>query len=422
MGMERIKKYYLDNRLLCNCIILAILFFVNCFVQNFCFVVFLLIVVLMITEDRKDGFTILIFSLSFAGIEQENIEYIGFYLLAVCLVVYLVKNYIVLFAIEKQKINWKIFGAVMVFICYSVLHFGNYNVQFLIKFSAIMLLFLLLNLFVRHTDILNLKYNVSVLGVGLIISCAYFLTYFISPIVKCHIVWETGEYIRFTAFYTNPNVIAMVCEFCLAFLMYYLLQDKWEWTDIIAFIIFAVVGITTLSKAFLILFSIMMCVMVVYLLKKYKMTAFWWLFGTFCFIMIVLVINKDFLMTYMGRFIKGWQSDLDDGYQQILDVATTGRYELWTTMLDYIFTHPLVLIFGRGLGAPLIASVSSHNFYISLLYQMGIVGGVIFVGMFVVLIREYLKQNPHKVSKAVIVPIVIIGLLMCVEDLLLFMY
>lgn len=418
MNIEKIKKYYLDNRLICNCIILAILFFVNCFWQAFGFLVFLLIGFFMITEDRKNGFSILIFSVPFAGI----MSFTGFYCLAVCLVIYLIKNYVVLFAIEKQKINWKIFSVLLAFTIYVLLPIGEYNIQFFIKFASIILFFLLLNLFVRYTDVLNLKFNLNVLAIGLIISCAYFLTYFVSPFIQEYGVWYNGDYIRFTAFFTmNPNVLSMMCEICLSLLTFYMLQDKFEWTDIIAYIIFAVVGLTTLSKTFLILFSIMFVILIIYVLKKYKMQAFWWILGILVLTTIIFLWKKDFFMTYIGRFFSGWSSDMD-AYEQVIDVATTGRYKLWLTVLEYTFTHPVVLFFGRGLSAPLVASMSAHNFYISILYQMGIIGGLLFIGVFVTLVVEYLRQNSHKISKAILVPICIIGLLLCAEDLYLYIY
>lgn len=416
--LQNLKNYYLENRLLCNCVILAVLFLINCFVQYFGFAIAVVIATLMITEDRKNGFSILIFCVPFVGIEY----YTGFYCLAVCLVVYLVKNYVVLFAIEKNKINWPVFIALMAYIVYALLPIGDYNIQFFIKFASIVLFFLLLNLFVRYTDILNLKFNLNLLAFALATSCFFFCTYFISPFLKNYRIWYYGDFIRFTAFFTmNPNVLSMMCEICLSLLTFYMLQDKFVWTDILAYIIFAVIGLTTLSKTFLLLSSIMFVILIVYLLKKFKTKALWWLLGIFAVISVIFLLNKDFFMTYVGRFFSGWESDMD-AYEQVIDVATTGRYKLWMTVLEYTFTHPTVLIFGRGLGAPLVATMSAHNFYISILYQMGIVGGLLFIGVFVALIVQYFKQNPHKVSKALAVPIVIMGLLLCAEDLYLYIY
>ena len=85
--------------------------------------------------------------------------------------------------------------------------------------------------------------------------------------------------------------------------------------------------------------------------------------------------------------------------------------------------NPIVIFFGRGLGAPLVASLSAHNFYITMIFELGIVGSILFVLMFVALILDYKKRNPdYKFQKAYLIPIIIIGLLMMVEDLFLYIY
>ena len=40
MNIEKVKKYYIANRLVFNCGLLAILFFVNCFVPKFSYLAF----------------------------------------------------------------------------------------------------------------------------------------------------------------------------------------------------------------------------------------------------------------------------------------------------------------------------------------------------------------------------------------------
>lgn len=419
MNFEKIKKYYIENKLISNCILLAILFFVNCFIQGFGFFVFAIVAGLIICQDRKIGFSILIFSVPFAGIE----EYLGLYCLFACFVIYLVKHYIILFFVDKKKVNFAFLAVLIAFILYSLLPIGNYNIQLFIKLLSILFLVLTLNLCVRYTDILNLKFNLTILAMGLIISSAFFLTYYISPFVHDKPIWAIGDsFIRFTAFFTmNPNVLAMICEISLCLLTFYMLQNKFEWTDVIAYVIFAVIGLTTLSKTFLILFSIMFLIMLVYLVKRYKLKAMWVVCLVLILFAIALIFKGDFIMTYVGRFIKGWNTDLTS-YEGILDTATTGRYKLWTTVLEYMFINYERILIGWGLGAPMVASMSAHNFYISMLYEMGIIGSALFIGLFVIIIREYKKQFPQKISKAIFVPIFIFALLFCVEDLFLYIY
>lgn len=420
MNFEKIKKYYLDNRLMFDCTLLAILFFVNCFLSGFGYFIGVLVSFLIIMEDRKVGFSLIVFCAPLVGIEEGLAGFVG---LLIALVIYLVKHYIIMFFVDKKKINYISLSILCAFIVYALLPIGDYNAQMLYSLCAIVFLFLLMNLFVRYKDTLNLKFNVTILALSLLISTAYFLTYFISPIIHSRVLFPMNDdFIRFAGFFTNPNILAMISEICLSFLTYFLLRDKWEWTDILAYVIFIVLGVTTFSKTFLILASINIIILCVYMLKKYKQKALYILLSIFVVIAIAVVIKRDFFLTYIKRFVVGWDSGMDSKYEQVLDIATTGRYKLWTTVLNYVFTNPLVLFFGRGLGAPLVASMSAHNFYISLLYELGIVGTLLFVGLIVALVLQYKKEEPNFISKAIIVPIVIVGLLMCVEDLFLFIY
>lgn len=420
MTFENLKKYYMDNRLLCSCILLAILFFVNCFVSGFGYLIALVICGLIVAEDRKNGFSIIVFSTPLVGIEEGMGGYIG---VLIALTIYLIKNYIIMFFIDKKKINYVTLSIFLVFVIYALLPIGEYNAQMFYSFGAIVYLFLLINIFVRYKDTLNLKFNVSVLAISLIVSSAFFLTYFISPIINDRKLFPMNDdFIRFAAFFTNPNILAMISEICLSFLTYFLIRGKWEWTDILAYIIFSVLGVTTFSKTFLILFAINFFILIVYVLKVYKLKALYVLLGTFVCGVAVILIKKDFFLTYINRFVGGWNTSMDTKYEQVLDIATTGRYKLWTTVLQYVYANPKVLFFGRGLGAPLVASMSAHNFYISLLYELGIVGSLLFIGLIVALVLAYKKEEPNFISKAIVVPITIVALLMCVEDLFLFIY
>ena len=418
MNFDSIKKYYLDNRLKCNCIALAILFLINCFVPYFSIVAYLLTVVLIMFESKQNGFSLIVFCIPFCAID----DHISMIALFVVLLVYVVKQYIIMFFFDKKKINWYVFATMLVFFIYSVMPIGEYNMGWAVKLLIMMLLALILNLFVNYKEILNLKFNLNFLAIGLIISSAYFLTCFLSPIIRNKPLSTMNEgFIRFSALLVNPNALAMICEVSLGLLTIYLLQDKFEWTDIMSYVIFSVLGLSTFSKTFLILFSIMFIIMAIYCLKRYKLKAFY----TFLIIgfvaLIIFLLKRNVFIMYLRRFTTSIDSDFDS-YEYILDVATTGRYQLWLTVLDFMFTHPLVLVFGNGFGAPLIASLSAHNFYISLIYELGIVGTLLCIAMFATILYVYFKQKQGKFYKAWIVPIVILGMLMMVEDLFLYIY
>ena len=84
-------------------------------------------------------------------------------------------------------------------------------------------------------------------------------------------VWyHNEEFIRFSCLLINPNTMAMLCEICLSLLTYYFISKKNEWIDVVSYVTFTVLGIFTLSKTFLILFTIMFVILTIHLLKSFK--------------------------------------------------------------------------------------------------------------------------------------------------------
>ena len=421
MDFAKLKKYYIDNRLIFNCGLLAILFFVNCFVADFSYLVFFVLMVGVLFENKQNSFSMLVFSVPFCGID----EYLGVYLLFACVAIFIIKNYIIMRFFDKLKVNWFVVCSIFMFLIYALLPIGEYSQGLFVKLIIIFSIVLLVNLFINYKGLLNLKFNLNVMAIGLIISAAFYLTYFISPYMNSKpIPIMTEDFIRFAALLMNPNALAMICEICLSLLTIYLIQDKFEWNDIIAYIIFAVLGLSTFSKTFLILFGILAIILFVYLIRKYKWKIAWLVCVICGLVMFAVIIKGDFLFAYLRRFVNiNLNDNYDTTFGKFLNVLTTGRYKLWSAVLSYMFMNPIVIFFGRGLGAPLVASLSAHNFYITMIYELGIVGSILFVLMFVALILDYKKHNPdYKFKKAYLIPIIIIGLLMMVEDLFLYIY
>ena len=60
-----------------------------------------------------------------------------------------------------------------------------------------------------------------------------------------------------------------------------------------------------------------------------------------------------------------------------------------------------------------------HNFFITALYNFGIVGLILFVGLFVVLFHN-IKREGFKLGGAIAIPIVILCMLFLAEDFFLY--
>lgn len=75
----------------------------------------------------------------------------------------------------------------------------------------------------------------------------------------------------------------------------------------------------------------------------------------------------------------GWSGYLDTILERMEGDISTGRFEIWSEYLEYIWDSPMTLLFGDGLGAPYYMSHGPHNAYIELIFFLGIVGGALLV-------------------------------------------
>ena len=397
--------------------IIAILFFVNCFVQNFSIVVFSIVAIMIIFSNMSTGFSVFVFCIPFCCIDM----YVSLIMFGMCLVIFTLRAYIVMLFFDKKKISPIIIISVLIFIGYSLLPIFDYNMGLLIKLAVICFLMAFWYLFLNYKKELDIRLNVSIMAMSLLLSACFYLTYFVSPYMATKQIWNYNDsFIRFTCMFANPNPLAMVCEIGLSLLCYYIVSNKAQWNDYLCFVIFAIIGIFTLSKTFLILFGIMFIILLIYLIRSFRAKAFWIVLSVCIVVTIVSIFASDFLFTYFGRFFAF--DNVDFTINDFLNILTTGRYDLWKGVIDYLFMNPFVLVFGRGLGAPLIESMSAHNFYISLVYEIGIIGSILFIGMFLVTYFVQKKKTGEKFNPAILIPILIIGMLMMVEDLFLFIY
>lgn len=417
MELSNIKEYYKENKLIIHCILIAILFFVNCFVPHFSYVGYSVVAICILLSNTSDGFSALVFSIPYCCID----DYSSVLLFFICFLIFLIKAYIVMYVIEKKKPNIAFLISLGVFAAYTLLPLFEYNVALFIKLGIICLLGAFFNLYLSNKDALRIKFNVSILALSMMISTCFYLTHFVSPYMKTkEVYYHDEDFIRFSSLLINPNTLAMLCEICLALLTYFIISNRCTWIDCLAFVTFSALGIFTLSKTFLILYCVMILTLLVYLCRSFKKQVFW-IICSICIVVIFLIIfANDFIFTYLGRFMNVDPEDLT--FNEIMNIVTTGRYDLWRGVADYLFMNPVILIFGRGLGAPLIESMSAHNFFLSLTYEVGIIGGILFMSLFVAPFIYQMKQDKKRINWRIVVPIVIISMLMMVEDLFLYVY
>ena len=227
-----------------------------------------------------------------------------------------------------------------------------------------------------------------------------------------------GELFRFMALYTNPNTLAMVCELALAILAYYIASHKYNRKDVITFIIISLIGILTASKTYLVLLFIILICLFIFNIKNISKYELVFILLGLIICVIFTIVKFDIILSMIKRFIAIDVSGM--GANQFLNILTTTRYELWQGYWGYLIENPLSLFIGRGMGASKIGTNSGHNMYLNIIYQMGILGFVLLTTVVIFIIMDSKKKNKIKFNKAIIIPILILALLCCIEDLFIF--
>ncbi len=93
------------------------------------------------------------------------------------------------------------------------------------------------------------------------------------------------------------------------------------------------------------------------------------------------VASIDFSDLMIERFVnKSASSDLA--------TVTSGRSNNWTLLIETLLREPVTLVFGYGWGmAKKLSDVATHNTYLEVFFELGIIGFMIFVGLLWAVVR-----------------------------------
>lgn len=418
--LKNITKYYLTHRFLFNLFFLSALFLGHCFWGNMMYIVFPIVAILIILDNLENGFSYIIFSLPFCFLNLN----ISALLLLICGFIYIVKFYLVKYLKDKTKPNYFILGALAIFLIYCLLPIGEYNLRKLIRILLLLSILIALYTIAQKPEIFRGHFNIKLICYAIILSSVFSLTYYFSPYLKGYleIAGVNDNLPRFMALFFHTNVLAIFCEFILSLLMYFIISKKATISDYILFCIIGAIGILTFSKTyFVILIFILLFFLIWRLCCDFKKTALIALPILVVIIGLCLIFPK-FINIFINRFI----GDINNckNFSDFMNMITTTRYSLWVEYLKYIIHNPLVLFFGRGLGAPILPTTiySPHNAYIAIIYEFGLVGTVLFATTIFFILRADIKKHKIKLHWAVIVPILVMCMIFMVEDFFFYVF
>lgn len=169
--------------------------------------------------------------------------------------------------------------------------------------------------------------------------------------------------VRFSGLYQDPNyyTVNLIIALCLIIILYYKGNtSKLFCVGTAGLILYF--GTLTYSKSFLFILLLPLAVFM-YANHSRGRTDVQVLSVLLLLVAVglVLVSNPDYVFNMTRRV-------------ESKDSITTGRADIWMGYLDYLYRHPAILLFGKGFAGKLLYDHASHNFYVEVLYYLGIFG------------------------------------------------
>ena len=324
---ERYKKH----KIWVNTIVLFCMFFVHCFFKNMTFVVYSVLFLMIVTDSLENGISYLIMALPFYLIRN----FLSSVLYFICVFAYIVKFFVVIYGIEKNKISKMEIIPIVAFLVYALLPFGEYNLNLFLKVSMLTFVLAFICAIIKKPQVLKMERNVRILSVSLLISATLSLLTFVSPwLAESLGKMNFSELFRFKAMFNNVNVLAMMCEVVLALLIANIINNN-KWYDWFLFVFISGLGITTFSKTFLILWMLMLLILFGVFLKRKPIKTLIISIAVAGVVFLILKIKPDIYFMFKNRlvgYLEGCRT-----FEDVMNMVTTNRYGIWKGYINYIF-------------------------------------------------------------------------------------
>lgn len=233
----------------------------------------------------------------------------------------------------------------------------------------------------------DFKKLVLILSLGLISSTILSLiAYFCGVTTYPPFISDASTKFRFGGYFSNINALAMYCSLCQTFILALMLLKKLNIKRYLPILlIITLIGLLTFSKTFILLtmLSYMLAVIIGFAKSNNKKQYIKFLVIGVIGLAILTVVFRGYIIAIIKRFLD------DSSYSGgVLNVATTGRVDIWKSYIDKWTSSPLYMLFGCGITADNINERTTHNIYLSILYKFGIVGTILLVGCVIWILKS----------------------------------
>lgn len=296
----------------------------------------------------------------------------------------MVVRYIVDVAKKREKLFlFPFIMTIVIIVIFSCIHYavtveGFYQGAILI--ACLMSLYLI---FVYHKKI-NISECFRCLIIGMLVAAVLSVIAFRIPGYGFFPFTPDGRWQLFTL---NVNHVSMLCLFTITYYIQQIAYKKnFMLRNLLCIIIPTIIGMLTLSKAFLIVWVLLMIYLFVCLIVRFKKKSFIVIVPLIILMAIIGAIFHDKVFVVLNRFINITIGD------SFLDRILTGRLTVWREFLDVIISSVWTLLFGVGLFTQNPAEFHTHNSYLFLLHRFGFIGIILLI----VLVYSYARSSEGK--------------------------
>lgn len=364
------------KRLWICCIVSFIGIYASIAIPQIAIVIFLFNIITFLFFNEQEIFCELMFLVPFTMVYKLNPASTS-----LCTYLTLVGTIVLLF--KYGKINRKIMLLTLIMAVYMIFGMKSSYTNYLKLLANIILVTLFIQLIKRE----NFSKVFLSLSIGMILSSIIGLRKSTWTALASFFSNMKEEYIdgsavyRFTGLYLDPNYFSITVIVCLLGIICYLYLKEIDFKIGIPIIMALVVfGCLTYSRIFYICLIIILAITLILRIKMTKKI------GSSILIFLMLIM--------LGLYF-AWKNGIIDNilYRFSASDISNNRFDIWQNYLTYIGSNVKSLFLGVGIGGSYYNDVGPHNFYIEIVYFLGLIGGFIYFTIYAILLNK--KQNQY---------------------------
>lgn len=255
-------------------------------------------------------------------------------------------------------------------------------------------------IFVYNKEI-DIKRSFRCLFVAIVVSCVLAAIVYPTKLIPDVVGIDKMNVHRLKLFTMNVNHLAMICLFFIAYKIYdtvnnlmrdtkdlSFLKDKQVWINVAEVAVCFVVGILTMSKAFIVMICFFALYVLIFLVYKLKVKSLAIIIPLLVVFAAMCFVFRDFVTKLFSRFF------IYTSLESKLSIIFTGRTDIWQTYRDAIRGSITSMLFGVGLLTKDIVAIGPHNVLIYFVYRVGFVGLI----MMCTICYLYFKESAMKIK------------------------